>query len=97
MGNHFFSFEINSELIDYRENNQANSMRCVPNDEALIEKLDKLNSKLDLNFSACDLKYCNLSQEFKFLEINTSPMFAGFDRICNGQICNAMIEYLVAA
>jgi glutathione synthase/RimK-type ligase-like ATP-grasp enzyme len=97
VGSHFFSFEINSELIDYRENNQANSMRCVPNDEALIEKLDKLNSKLGLNFSACDLKYCNLSQEFKFLEINTSPMFAGFDRICNGQICDAMIEYLVTA
>ena len=94
IGRDFFSFEINSTVLDYREDTEANSMKLIENDPSLIAKLDELNHSLGLDFSAVDLKFSKKTSNFNLLEINTSPMFAGFDRIANGKLIDSMINYL---
>lgn len=94
IGKDFFSFEINSTALDYRENNETNSMRLIENDLNLVTKLDELNQRLGLDFSAADLKFSKKTSSFNLLEINTSPMFAGFDRVANGRLIEAMINFL---
>jgi len=94
IGKDFFSFEINSTALDYRENNETNSMRLIANDSNLIIKLDELNQHLGLDFSAADLKFSKKTSTFNLLEINTNPMFAGFDRVANGKLIDSMINFL---
>ena len=69
-------------------------MRLIENDSNLITKLDELNQHLGLDFSAADLKFSKKTSNFNLLEINTSPMFAGFDRVANGRLIEAMINFL---
>jgi len=94
IGKDFFSFEINSTTLDYRENTEASSMRLIENDLNLVAKLDELNQCLGLDFSAADFKFSKKTSTFNLLEINTSPMFAGFDRVANGRLIEAMINFL---
>jgi hypothetical protein len=34
--------------------------------------------------------------EFVFLEVNSQPMFAAFDRVSGGKLCDAIIDHLSA-
>ena len=64
----------------------------VPAD--LVEKLTHLSDHLGLDFAAADFKTDARSGELQFLEINTNPMFAGFDQIAAGALSDALLKHL---
>ncbi|MEZ5451488.1 MAG: hypothetical protein R3E93_01530 [Thiothrix sp.] len=60
----------------------------------LVEKLAQLSGHLGLDFAAADFKTDPATGELQFLEINTNPMFAGFDQVAAGALSDAMLRYL---
>ena len=38
----------------------------------------------------------NKDGAYCFLEVNTQPMFAAFDAVIGGRLCDAIIDHLVA-
>ena len=95
IGGKFFSFEINSTELDYRENRSKLNMELVETPKHLISKIQAVNEEIGLSYSACDLKYSSKIKDFKFLEINTSPMFNSFDKVCDYKISEAIISTLI--
>lgn len=92
VGNQWFGFRVISEALDYR----ASAKTRIELTEApgeLIEKMAVLSDRLGLTFAAADFKTDPQTSELQFLEINTNPMFAGFDQIARGAVCDAMLDY----
>lgn len=94
VGGRFLGFHIESESLDYRENQDAR-VRFEPNVPShLCEGLTRLMRSLDMDYGAADFKTCAESGELCFLEINSAPMFGSFDADARGQLLAAIIEYL---
>lgn len=95
VGKKFFSFNVVSPELDYRT---TQNCRVELNDTPLSELTDPLGAllaKLNLDFAAADFKTCPEKGHLLFLEVNTGPMFAVFDRASRGKLCDAMIEGLM--
>ena len=93
IGKHTLAFEMRSPNLDYRVHQDAQVIPVeVPKKEAKL--LRRLMRKLKMDFGAADFKTNPETNEFVFLELNTSPMFARFDQESNGAICNAMVDTL---
>lgn len=90
----FFTFKLKSNELDHRAIQKNTDIVPETTPEHLKDKLAKVNEEIGLKFSASDFKYCPKTEEFKFLEINTNPMFTSFDRNVNGELCKAMIRAL---
>lgn len=91
------SFEISSSELDYRENrSSAKISRIQEIPEYISRNLINLNNDLNLDYSAADFKYSPEDGEFKFLEINSNPMFNSFDKISDFLICKEIINYLAS-
>lgn len=95
IGNRYFAFNMISPELDYRS---TQNCRVEPTDvpSDLTDRYGKLLMKLGLDFAAADFKTCPETGQLLFLEVNTGPMFAAFDRASNGKLCDAMIETLVS-
>jgi hypothetical protein len=50
-----------------------------------------------LDFGAADFKASPETGRPLFLEVNSAPMFAAFDRVAAGALCDAILDWLVAA
>jgi hypothetical protein len=93
IGNKQFGFEVVSSKVDYRDDPQTYVVPSeIPEDEA--EKVKKLMSKLNLNFSAADFM-ADENNKHWFLEVNTLPMFAVFDKKVNGEISQTLRDELM--
>lgn len=92
VGDQFFSFRIESDNLDYRNDNPKISM--ISNDENITTKIKKLKKSISLDFSASDFKMDPETKDWVFLEINSNPMFAAFDQIANGVLCKSILDYL---
>lgn len=93
IGNHTLAFEMRSPNLDYRVHQDAQVIPVeVPEKEAKL--LRQLMGKLNMDFGAADFKTNPETNEFVFLELNTSPMFARFDQESNGTVCDAMVDTL---
>jgi len=98
IGGRFIPFQVRSEALDYRA---ASDTRVEPLpvsrlDPALLASLGALMAALDMEFAAADFKTSPVTGELVFLEINSSPMFAGFDRAAGGTVTGAMLDWLAA-
>jgi hypothetical protein len=95
VGDRYFAFNVVSPELDYRatQNCRVESIDA-PADE-LTNGLGKLLDKLGLDFAAADFKSCTETGRLLFLEVNTGPMFAAFDRASDGKFCDSMIEVLL--
>lgn len=89
VGEHYFAFEIQSEVVDYRANDNF-SMVEVPAPDKLVLALSLLSNKLGLDYAAADLKTNPKTGTLEFLEINTMPMFTGYDNVAEGRLSDAM-------
>jgi len=92
IGEQFFAFSIQSTLLDYRIDEKV-QVAQVPVPKHLSSKLQALMKHLQLDFGAADFKACPKTNQLIFLEINSGPMFAKFNQVSNGAICNAMIDW----
>lgn len=96
VGDQVFGFDVSADALDYRTvgNEAVVTPREVPKD--LIAPLMKLSDTIGLTYTAADFKVSAEDGEFCFLEINSNPMFMGFDIASNGALVRAMIEYLTS-
>lgn len=93
IGDAWFGFRVISEALDYRTSS-ATRLQATEAPGELVEKLARLSGHLGLDFAAADFKTDPLTGELQFLEINTNPMFAGFDQVAGGALSDAMLRYL---
>ncbi len=98
VGRRLLAFEIHAESLDYRA---ARNSHVVPID---VDRLDadlraglvNLAAALGIDFCAFDLK-TRTNGGLCFLEVNTGPMFAGFDAVAGGALTAAMLDALIGA
>ena len=93
IGDKQFGFEVVTDKVDYRDDvNTYVVSATIPEDEAL--KVKELMKKLNLNFSAADFMVDDNDKHW-FLEVNTLPMFAAFDKEVNGEISKTLHDELM--
>ena len=93
IGHEWFGFRVVSDALDYRSS-AATRMAVVAPPGDLVEKLACLSDHLGLTFAPADFKTDAVSGELQFLEINTNPMFAGFDQVAAGALSDALLWHL---
>jgi hypothetical protein len=94
VGGSLFSFSLSSDDVDYREHQRV-TLAYVPTPDSIAEKLIALCDTIELDFAAADFMRNDATGEWCFLEVNSQPMFAAFDDVCDGQLCDAMIDHLL--
>jgi hypothetical protein len=93
VGDAVLSFSLSSDDIDYRERHKVTlAPTSAPAD--ITEKLVALCDELGLDFAAADFMRDGSTGEWCFLEVNSQPMFAAFDDVVEGKLCDAMIDHL---
>jgi len=60
----------------------------------MLDGLQRLMDRLKMDFGAADFKAAPTTGELRFLEINNGPMFAAFDKVCDGRLTGQMAEFL---
>lgn len=94
VGEQWFGFWVMSDALDYRTSSATRlEPTLVPLE--IQEKLGQLSTQLGLNFAAADFKTDPETGRLQFLEINSNPMFAGFDQAAGGVLCDAMLDWLL--
>ncbi|MBD9624762.1 hypothetical protein IB279_17615 [Ensifer sp. ENS06] len=86
------AFRLESPDVDYRISHDVKISAVEVPDEIKLP-LTALCNELGIDFSASDFMLDDTG-DFNFLEINTQPMFAAFDRIVEGRLCDDIINHL---
>ncbi|HEX8391171.1 MAG TPA: hypothetical protein VF665_02345 [Longimicrobium sp.] len=98
VGERFIPFRVESDQLDYRVDGAT---RVVPLevdaiDPELLAGLGLLMRRLGMEYAAADFKSDPATGELVFLEINSGPMFAAFDRASGSAVSDALLDYLTA-
>lgn len=88
----FLSFHIAYEGIDYRVHNKTD-ISVVENDISICQKLKALTDYIGLDYAAADFM-TDEDGNLRFLEVNSFPMFAAFDKVSNFGVSKAIIDFL---
>jgi hypothetical protein len=94
VGDSMLGFSLLSDDLDYRERQRV-TLASVAVPAVLADKLMALCDVIDLDFAAADFMRDDATGEWCFLEVNSQPMFAAFDDVCDGRLCDAMIDHLL--
>ena len=93
VGGNCFAFEIESPDLDYRERQDVRLASAeVP--ASLGTPLVTLCDRMGLDFAAADFMRGD-DGEWRFLEVNSQPMFAAFDKVVSGRLSDAIIDWLL--
>ncbi len=95
VGKNYFGFNVVSAELDYRTTQDCRVEPLATLPRELTSSLAKLLKQLGLDFGAADFKSCPDTGQLVFLEVNTGPMFAAFDRACGGKLCDTMVQTLL--
>lgn len=87
------TLRIEAETLDYRQNETAVEQAELP-DEVLLQCV-RATEVLGLRWSGIDIRG-DADSGFRFLELNTSPMFLGFDRRAGSGIADALCDALAS-
>lgn len=96
-GETFMTFEITSSHLDYRPYGDNTLMR-VDNSvlgEEILNALKAMSNELCIDFFACDFKTHPTTGRPLFLELNSGPMFAAFDRKADGELSKGIVNWLI--
>lgn len=94
IGDRFLAFSVISDELDYRVHQSARVEPLPEVPDGLAAGLGRLMDELGLSFGAADFKTCSETGRLAFLEINSGPMFAAFDRAANGAVTGAIADFL---
>ncbi len=94
IGERLFGFWLESPDLDYREHHNA-QIRPAEIPAGLARRMIRLSDALGCDFAAADFMHQPGTDRLCFLEINTQPMFAAFDKTVDGGISDAIIDYLL--
>lgn len=97
VGRRLFPFRVVSDALDYRADRHVRVEPVESLPDALGRALVELCEQLGLDWAAADFKADPGGGELCFLEINSAPMFAAFDRACEGALTDALLDWLLAA
>jgi glutathione synthase/RimK-type ligase-like ATP-grasp enzyme len=96
IGSRFIAFEMRADVLDYRTTNATmvipKPLHEVP--PALCEGLAKVMDRLGMDYGAADFKTDSDTGRLLFLELNSSPMFFGFDLATGGAVSDAILAVL---
>jgi hypothetical protein len=93
VGERWFAFSLQSEALDYRATADV-VIGTLPAPDSLTVPLGRLMDQLGLDFGAADFKACPETGRQLFLEVNSAPMFAAFDRVARGALSDAILDWL---
>lgn len=93
IGDAVLGFHLSSEDVDYREHQRV-ALKTADVSSELAEKFVALCDQIGLQFAAGDFMKDPVNGDYRFLEINSQPMFAAFDIASDGKLCDAIIDYL---
>ena len=85
------TLRVRSDSLDYRQNEDKIEPTDLP-DEVLRQCI-RAADVLELRWTGIDLR-ANARGDLKFLELNSSPMFLGFDRNAGTRIFDALVDRL---
>jgi hypothetical protein len=96
IGSRFVAFNMVADVLDYRT---TNATQVVPRPlhevpRGLCEGLGRLMEGLGMDFGAADFKTDPDTGRLLFLELNSSPMFFGFDLASGGAVSDAILDTL---
>ena len=95
-GRRFIAYRVESEALDYRVDDDSVVVH-LPLDEVGAEVvcgLGRLMDALEMDYGAADFKADPDTGRLAFLEVNSAPMFAGFDFVSDGAVSDAILDYL---
>ncbi len=95
VGERLFGFDVAADALDYRTVGGDAVISPVDVPQHLVAPMMALTDKIGLSYGAADFKMSPKDGKFRFLEVNSNPMFAGFDEACDGRLIDAMIDYLI--
>jgi len=96
IGTRFIAFNMVADVLDYRT---ANTTKVVPRPlhevpRELCDGLTRVMERLGMDFGAADFKTDPDTGRLLFLELNSSPMFYGFDLVSGGAVSDAILDAL---
>jgi glutathione synthase/RimK-type ligase-like ATP-grasp enzyme len=98
IGSRFIAFDMRSEVLDYRTTNATQvvprPLHEVPRE--LCDGLGRLMDLLEMDYGAADFKTDPDTGRLLFLELNSSPMFFGFDLVSGGAVSDAILAVLAS-
>jgi glutathione synthase/RimK-type ligase-like ATP-grasp enzyme len=86
-------FSLTSPDLDYRTH-QRSRLKPARVPAALGQKFYALCEDIGLDFAAGDFMRDPAGHGHRFLEVNSQPMFAAFDQVSGGKLCDAIIDHL---
>jgi len=95
VGETLLGYSLDSPDLDYRTHQRV-TLKPARVPKAVAQPLVALCDALALDFAAADFMRDPKTGEFVFLEVNSQPMFAAFDRVSGGKLCDAIIDHLSA-
>ena len=87
------TIRVESESLDYRQQERAIEAVTLPDE--ILEQCVEATALLGLRWSGIDLK-ADAAGNLKFLELNSSPMFLGFDRNAGTKILDSLANALAS-
>lgn len=96
VGGRFLPFAVRSAALDYRDADDTRVEPLSPGDvdPALLAGLERLMGTLGMTYGAADFKTDPVTGRLRFLEINASPMFVGFDRVSDHAVSDAILDFI---
>lgn len=94
VNNNYVGFQVWADKIDYRESRHRHIELLPHISEKVIRRLQCLMEVMELDWCAADFKADSESEDLTFLEINSNPMFSVFDRVAQGVIMKAVLDFL---
>jgi hypothetical protein len=96
IGSRFVAFNMVADVLDYRT---THTTRVVPRPlhevpRELMDGLARLMDGLGMDYGAADFKTDPDTGRLLFLELNSSPMFFGFDLATGGAVSDAILDAL---
>ena len=92
----YAGFRIQGDTVDYRESARRDIAPMDDIPRTALDGLERLMEGMGLDWCAADFKACPDSGSLTFLEINSNPMFAAFDRVGGGTITRAIVNFLTS-
>jgi hypothetical protein len=92
----FVAFRVDSDALDYRVDDDSVVVHLSLNEVGaeVVDGLGRVMDALEMDYGAADFKADPDTGRLAFLEVNSAPMFAGFDAVSDSAVSDAILDYL---
>jgi glutathione synthase/RimK-type ligase-like ATP-grasp enzyme len=94
IGGKTFTFEITTDLLDYRENNDCGVL-FIETPEVLERPCIEMAAHIGFSYCAFDFRGVKSDDDLQFLEVNSFPMFARFDSESENRLVDQILTVLL--